>query len=380
MNVYLDNAATTPLDPEVLEAMMPYLKDEYGNASAVYPLGVRAAEAIEHAREQVAELINAEPDEIFFTSGGTESDNAVLIGRHNKPYNPCVVTSKIEHPAILETCMYGMYDEFVILPVNKDGFVDLIDVQDVLLEPEISVSMVSIMYANNEIGTIQPIREIGELCRENNVLFHTDAVQAFGHIDIDVKRDFIDALSCSAHKFNGPKGVGALYIRKEVQNNFVPFIRGGHQERDMRAGTENVAGIVGIGKAAEICRLCMNDEKKRLTALRDKYIERILQIPGASLNGSVVNRLPNNINVRFSGVNGDALQLLLGESGVSVSVGSACHSHTPTPSHVLKAIGLSDEAARECIRISLGKQTTEEEMEYTVSLIENLVPVLRGLN
>ena len=389
-SVYLDNAATTRVAPEVLDAMLPYLKEEYGNASCLYPLGINASKAVEKAREQVAKLFNADLDEIFFTSGGTESDN-MAIRRCN--YAPCyrnfILTSCIEHPAVLNSCKqieeeiwtpYVLPVQVGYIPVNGDGFVSSSIVENLIktIRPQ-RIRLLSVMYANNEIGTIQPIRMIGRICRENNIIFHMDAVQAAGHIPIDVKEDRIDVLSCSAHKFNGPKGVGAIYIRRDIQRYYDPFIYGGHQERDYRAGTENVPGIVGLGAAAELHMKNMDKNMSYVKDLRDQIYSQIWDIPNVSINGSSNNRLPNNLNVRFAGINADVIQMMLADMGISVSVGSACHSHTPEPSHVLKAIGLSDEEAHECIRISVSEYNTVEEIDYFISCLKEVISSLAEL-
>ena len=363
-HIYLDNSATTRLDDEVLKEMMPYLTEEYGNASSIYKLGRNTRNAVETAREKIAKAINAEPDEIYFTSGGTESDNTTIrgIAYNNKKKGNHIITSKIEHPAILETCKQLEKEGFEItyLNVDKNGIIDFEQLKNSIKETTI---LISIMFANNEIGTLQPIKEIGTIARENNIYFHTDSVQAVGSIKIDVKKMNIDSLSMSAHKFYGPKGIGALYIKKGI--TFQKFMNGGHQERNKRAGTENVPAIVGMGKAIEIAYRDLEKHTKQIKELRDYYI-----------NGDMEKRLPVNSNISFRFIEGEGLLLNLDLKGICASSGSACTSGSLDPSHVLLAIGLPHEIAHGSLRISIGKYNTKEEIDY---LVENLVEIVGRL-
>ena len=376
---YLDHAATTFVKPEVLEAMLPFLKDKFANPSAMYKFANISREAIEHARLQVAIAIGARVDEIYFTSGGSEADNLLIKGyaRSNKDKGNHIITSKIEHMAVLESCKMLEKEGFDVtyLNVDENGFVDLDELKHSIRPQTI---LISIMFANNEIGTIQPIEEIAKIAKTNKILFHTDAVQAIGNIKIDVGQMNIGALSLSGHKFYGPKGVGALYIRKEY--DFQPIISGGHQEKNKRAGTENVAGIVGLGKAIELANKELNVHNKKLKKLREKYIEKIYEkIPNVKLNGDRKNRLPGNANFSFEGVGGASLLLLLSEDGIYASSGSACTAGLSAPSHVLKAIGLSDDMANAAIRITFGDKNFEEDLDYIVEKIYKNVNKLRKL-
>lgn len=375
-DIYFDNAATTKLDPKVLEEMMPYLTNEYGNASSIYKLGRNNRKAIESAREKIAKVINASPDEIYFTSGGSESDNTAIrgISYTYKNKGNHIITSKIEHPAVLETCKELEKDGFEVtyLNVDENGFIDLKELENSIKETTI---LISIMSANNEIGTIEPIKEIGEIAKKHNVYFHTDAVQAVGSVNIDVKDMNIDSLSMSAHKFYGPKGIGALYIKKGIR--FKNLITGGHQEKGKRAGTENVPAIVGMGKAIELAYDEINEKNKYIKELRDYYIEEVTKkIPYIKINGDLNSRLPGNANISFRYIEGEGLILNLDNKGICASSGSACTSDSLEPSHVLLAIGLPHEIAHGSLRVSIGKYNTKEEIDY---LIENLVIIVQKL-
>ncbi|MDD6037867.1 MAG: cysteine desulfurase family protein [bacterium] len=375
--IYLDHAATTPTAPEVQAAMEPYYNRRYGNASTVYEFGKESRQAVEHARETIAKTLGVQPCEIFFTSGGTESDNWALkatmeaysgFGRH-------LITTSIEHHAIGNTCHYLKKNGYEVteLPVDRDGRVNLEQLERAIRPDTI---LLSIMCANNEIGTLQDMEAIGEIARRKGVLFHTDAVQAYGHIPIDVNRWNVHMLSASSHKFYGPKGCGFLYIKRGVRTE--SLIHGGAQESGKRAGTENVPGIVGMSVAAKRAYAHMEEEHAYETSLRDRMIGHICrEIPGAVLVGSHTHRLPGNINICFQGVEASNLVLLLDEAGICVSAGSACNSASPEPSHVLRAVGLSDKQAFSCIRMTLGKDTTETELRYTLNALKHLVKVLR---
>lgn len=374
--IYLDNSATTKLDDEVLKEMMPYLTKEYGNASSIYRLGRNSRNAVETAREKIAKEINAEPEEIYFTSGGTESDNTAIRGiayNYRKKGNH-IITSKIEHPAVLETCKQLQKEGFEItyIDVDENGFIDLDQLKKSIKDTTI---IISIMFANNEIGTIQPIQQIGKIARENNIYFHTDAVQAIGSLKIDVKNMNIDSLSMSAHKFYGPKGIGVLYIKKGII--FQKFMNGGHQEKNKRAGTENVAAIVGMGKAIEIAYRDLEEHTSFIKDLRDYYVDEIKKkIPYIKINGDIKNRLPGNSNISFRFIEGEGLLLNLDLKGIYASSGSACTSGSLSPSHVLLAIGLQHEIAHGSLRISIGKYNTKNEIDY---LIDNLVEIVEKL-
>jgi len=378
--IYLDNAATTDMDPDVLEAMLPYFKAQYGNPSSIHGLAKYARDAREHARASVAELINAEPKEIYFTSGGTESDNWALksVAFGNRPRGSHIIVSKIEHHAVMNTCEFLEKNGFEVtyLDVDEFGTVDPEDVRKAI-RPE--TTLISVMYANNEIGTIEPISEIGKIAREHGILFHTDAVQAFGHVSIDVKRENIDMLSASAHKMYGPKGVGVLYVREGVK--LEPLMHGGAQERGTRAGTENVPGIVGMGKAAEIAKRDMDERMAKESELRDHMIGRILgEVPFTKLNGHSTQRLSGNVNIAFSFIEGESVLMLLNHKGVFVSTGSACASGSLDPSHVLLAIGLEHEAAHGSIRFTLSYKTTRAEVDEAVDAVKEAVERLRAMS
>ena len=375
-NVYFDNAATTKLDEEVLETMMPYLKENYGNASSIYKLGREAKKAVEESREKIAKILNCKPNEIYFTAGGSESDNTAIkgIARANKKKGNHIITSKIEHPAVLETCKELEKEGFEVsyISVDENGIVDLEELKSKIKETTI---LITIMFANNEIGTIEPIEEIGKIAKENNIYFHTDGVQAVGSVKIDVQKLNIDSLSLSSHKFYGPKGIGALYVRTGVP--FEKYISGGHQERNKRAGTENVAGIVGLGKAIELAYKNLEEHNKKIKELRDYYIEQVKEkIPYIKINGDMEKRLPGNSNISFRFIEGEGLLLNLDLKGICASSGSACTSGSLDPSHVLLAIGLPHEIAHGSLRISIGKYNTKEEVDY---LVENLVEIVNRL-
>ena len=373
-NVYLDNSATTKMDERVLEEMLPYLKEDYGNASSLYSLGRKSKKAIEDSREKVATILNCRPDEIYFTSGGSESDNTAIkgIARANRKKGKHIITSKIEHLAVLDTCKELEKEGFEVtyLDVDSKGKVNIEELKKAIRKDTI---LISIMYANNEIGTIQDISEIGRIARENNVYFHTDAVQAVGNLDIDVQAQNIDSLSLSGHKFYGPKGIGVLYVRKNVKFN--KFIAGGHQERNKRAGTENVANIVGLSKALEISYNELKEHREKILYLRNYYEEKVKQnIDNIIINGDEKNRLPGNSNISFIGVNGQDLLLNLDMIGICVSSGSACTSGSIDTSHVLIALGVKEEVAKSSIRVSIGKYNTKEEIDY---LVENLIEIVK---
>lgn len=378
--IYLDNAATTSLKSEVLEEMMPILKENYGNPSSIYSIGRNARKEVEKSRQTVAEILGANPNEIFFTSCGTESDNWAIRGvafaqlRKGKNH---IITSKIEHHAVLHTVKELEKEGFeaTYLDVDKNGFVNPEDVKAAITE---KTALVTVMYANNEIGTIQKISEIGKVCHEKGVIFHTDAVQAVGHLEINVKEQNIDLLSLSGHKFHGPKGVGALYVKKGVR--ILNLMQGGAQESNKRPGTENVAGIVGLAKALEISMQNRQEKNKNLEKKRDFLINELLKIKRSRLNGDRTERLPGNVNISFEGIEGESLLLLLDAAGICASSGSACTSGSLDPSHVLLAIGLVHEVAHGSLRLSLDESTTMEELEYTVSEVKKIVERLRSMS
>lgn len=375
--IYFDHAATTAVAPEVKEAMEPYFCENYGNASSLYELGYKSKEAINIARVNVAKAINTKPNEIYFTSCGSESDNLAIKGvaRAHRQNGNHIITSRIEHPAVLNTCRQLEKEGFRVTYLNadKNGFIDLEELKNSINSKTI---LVSIMFANNEVGTIEPIKEISRIVHSNDAIFHTDAVQAVGNIKIDVKEMGIDLLSMSAHKFYGPKGVGALYVRDGI--DFIQLQNGGHQENDKRAGTENVAGIVGLGKAIEIANDNVMHNNGKLLNLRNYCIEQIKnRIPYIRINGDLNSRLPGNINISFLYVNGKDLVKLLAKKGICTSSGSACSSGLPQPSHVLLAMGLSEDIASSALRITLGKENTKEDIDYFVDELEKIVVNLR---
>ena len=375
--IYFDNAATTAMEPEVLEAMLPYFTEVFGNASSPHSYGREARKEMEKARVQVADLIGATSEEIYFTSGGTEADNLALFGvlEAQVTKGNHIITSAIEHHAILHTCEYLEKHRGVAvayIPVDENGLVDPKKVEEAIRPDTV---LISIMLANNEIGTIQPISEIGEIARNHKITLHTDAVQAVGAIPVDVNELKVDLLTLTAHKIYGPKGIGVLYIRKGTR--IKPIIHGGSHERNMRAGTESVAQIVGIGKAAEIAKRDLVENAARLTKIRDRIISETLKnIPHSRLNGDAVRRLPNNINMSFAYVEGEALLLMMDMKGIACSSGSACTSGSLDPSHVLLAIGLDHETAHGSLRVTLGRHTTDAEADY---FLKELPPIIERL-
>lgn len=378
--VYMDYAATTYTKPEVLEDMIPYFTEFYGNPSSIYSISRETKKAIDKARNRIAKAINAEPAEIYFTGGGSEADNWAIkgIALANKNKGNHIITTKIEHHAVLHTCEYLEKQGFEVtyLDVDEEGSIRLEELKNAI-KP--STILVTIMTANNEIGTVQPIKEIGAICKERKVFFHTDAVQAIGHIDMDVKNMDIDALSLSGHKIYGPKGVGVLYLRKGIKIH--NLVHGGAQERNRRAGTENVAGIVGLGKAIELAMENLTEEKERLTYLRNKLIKGLLEIPYSKLNGSVGDkRLPGNVNISFEFIEGESVLLMLDAKGICASSGSACTSGSLDPSHVLLAIGLPHEVAHGSLRLTMGAKTTEEEVDYVIETVPAIVQRLRDMS
>lgn len=378
--IYLDNAATTKTAPEVVEKMLPYFTENYGNPSSIYGLGGKAKKAVDEARETIAKNLGAKTQEIYFTAGGSESDNWALqaTARAYGEKGKHIITSAIEHHAILHTCreLERQGFEITYLPVDENGLVSPAAVEEAIREDTI---LISIMFANNEIGTIQPIAEIGAIAKKHKVLFHTDAVQAFGQIPIHVEEMHIDMLSASGHKLNGPKGIGFLYIRQGVKIR--SFIQGGQQERGRRAGTENVPGIVGIGCATARAFSIMEEKTKQEIALREYLIDRILtEIPYSRLNGARENRLPNNVNISFEFIEGESLLILLDGKGICASSGSACTSGSLDPSHVLLAIGLPHEKAHGSLRLTLSEENTKEEMDYVVDNLKQIVDRLRSMS
>lgn len=378
--IYLDNAATTRTAQEVVDAMLPYFTESYGNPSSIYELGQRSKEAITNAREEIARVIGAKTEEIYFTGGGSEADNWAIKAAYEAYKNKGnhIITTKIEHHAVLHTCQYleKQGARVTYLDVDENGLVDLEQLQKAI-SPE--TILITIMFANNEIGTIEPVKEIGMIAREHGILFHTDAVQAFGQVPIDVDEMNIDMLSSSAHKINGPKGIGCLYIRKGVKIR--SFVHGGAQERKRRAGTENVPGIVGYGVAARMAAETMEERTKKEKELRDYFIRRVLEeVPYVRLNGDPVKRLPNNANFSFRFIEGESLLIMLDMKGIAGSSGSACTSGSLDPSHVLLAIGLPHEIAHGSLRLTLGADTTKEDLDYTLEQIKEIVQKLRNLS
>jgi len=373
---YFDNSATTKVSKEVMDSMQPYLNEIYGNPSTIYSIGREAKKAIEIAREKVAKAINADSKEIFFTGSGTEADNWAIKGVAfaNQYKGKHIITTNIEHHAVLHTCEYleKFGFETTYVPVKENGIVDVNDIKDAIREDTI---LISVMFANNEIGTIQPIKEIGELAKEKNIYFHTDAVQTIGNIPVDVKELNVDLLSLSAHKFHGPKGVGALYVRNGV--NIDNLLHGGGQEKRRRASTENIAGIVGLGTAIEITTKNIDEKVKYLIKLREKTINGLIEnIPDIIVNGDREERLPGNVNVCFKYIEGESILLHLDQYGICASSGSACTSGSLEPSHVLLAIGLPHEIAHGSLRLSFSEENTEEEVDY---LLEKLPPIIKNL-
>ena len=381
--IYMDHAATSPMDREVANAMLPYLAERFGSASSRHSFGIQALDAIDEARAKLADLIGASSEEIVFTSGGTESDNMAIKGIAFErreclaKKGPHIITSAIEHAAVLETCRFleRMGYSVAYLPVDKTGLVNTAELKDAISEGTV---LISLMHANNEIGTIEPIEEIAGIARSRSIVFHTDAVQSIGGVPIDVEKMDIDMLSISAHKIYGPKGVGALYIRNGTA--IEPIIHGGGHERGLRSGTENVAGIVGLGKAAELARQRMQEDTSHVRNLRDKLTESVLKLEESYLNGHPENRLPNNAHFRFSGIDGKMLVLLLDKKGIAASTGSACFSHKSGVSHVLLAMGLNEVDAHGSLRITLGRENTETEVEHVAHAIKESVNKLRKLS
>lgn len=380
MKIYADNAATTKMSKNAINAMIPYMEEIYGNPSSLYEIGQQAKEALEDARARVAKVLNCEAKEIYFTSGGSEADNQAIISaakmgeRKGKKH---IISTSFEHHAVLHTLKKLEKEGFEIelLDVHSNGVVTAKQVADAIRE---DTALVTIMYANNEIGTIQPIAEIGKVCREKNVLFHTDAVQAIGHIPVDVANDNIDMLSLSAHKFHGPKGVGVLYAKKGIL--LTNIIEGGAQERGKRAGTENIAGIMGMTVALEDAVKNLENYTSKLLPLRDKLIEGLDAIAYSELNGDRQNRVPGTVNFCFEGIEGESLLLLLDDKGISASSGSACTSGSLDPSHVLLAIGRPHEVAHGSLRLSLSDDTTEEEIDYIIKSVNEVVDYLRNMS
>ncbi|MBC7529109.1 MAG: cysteine desulfurase [Chthonomonadaceae bacterium] len=375
--IYLDHAATTPVRPEVIEAMMPYFTEAYGNPSTLYSVGMSAREAVEDAREAIAETLNATPEEIVFTSGGTEANNSAIRGIAEYAGKGHLITTNFEHHAVLDPMEKLEHEGFAltVLPVDREGMVTAQQVADAIRPDTI---LVSVMHANNEIGTIQPIAEIGALCRERGIVFHTDAVQTFGKLPLDVREQKIDLLSISGHKLYAPKGVGALYVRRGTRLS--RFMEGGQQEKGRRGGTLNVPGIVGLGKATLIAREEMASEATRLTALREIFLSQLLSaIPDLKVNGSRTHRLPYNLNLCFPGVEGESVLLALDAMGICAAAGSACTTGSVKPSHVLTAIGLSSDEARSALRLTLGKSTDGGAVEYAAEQIRQIVQGLRSL-
>ena len=375
---YFDNAATTRVKEEVLEEMLPYLKEQFGNPSSMYTIGRGARRAVEEARTKIARLINCNPNEIYFTGCGSESDNTAIkgIAYANSYRGRHIITSKIEHPAVLHTCQVLERQGFDVtyLNVDSDGIVNLENLRNSIRNDTI---LITIMFANNEIGTLEPISEIAKIAKMHNIIFHTDAVQACGNVPIDVKRMGIDLLSLSGHKLYAPKGIGALYVRNGIE--FERLIDGGHQEKNKRAGTENVAGIVALGKACELAMVNLESHINYLQNLRNHYIEQVeKRIANAKLNGTLEKRLPGNANFSFEGLDGEALLLNLDAKGICASSGSACSTGSMNPSHVLKAIGLSDMMAEGALRTTFGEENTMEDVDYLVECLEEIVEKLRA--
>lgn len=373
---YFDNSATTKVKKEVMDKMFPYFVESYGNPSSLYALGRIAKAGIEEARKQVANLINCDKNEIYFTSGGTESDNTALKGIMylNKNKGKHLITTKIEHHAILNTCKTLEENGYKVtyLNVDKEGIIDLEELINAITKDTV---LISVMFANNEIGSIEPIEKVGRIAKEKGIIFHTDAVQACGNVEIDVKKMNIDMLSLSGHKIGAPKGIGALYVNKTIE--FKKLIDGGHQERDKRAGTENVAGMIGLGEACKIAKNNMEAHVHKLQKLRDFYFSEIQnEIPDIQINGSMEHRLSGNSNISFKGIDGNELLMKLDEKGICASAGSACSSGSGMPSHVLTAIGVTSEYAEGTLRVTFGDENTKEDVEY---LVENLTQIVKEI-
>lgn len=378
--IYLDHSATTPVAPEVLEAMLPYFSERFGNASSLHSFGLEAKQALEESREKVADLLGAEPEELIFTSGGTESDNLALkgIAYRNRKKGKHIITTSIEHPAVLEACRKLEAEGFEVtyLPVTGEGLVEPGALESAIRSDTV---LISVMHANNEIGTIQPLEEIGKIATEKDIYFHTDAVQSVGKIPTDVNTLGVDLLSLSSHKLYGPKGVGALYVRKGTRLESI--VQGGGHERGLRSGTENVAGIVGLARAAELARETMASEVERLTGLRDRLAAQVLErVKEAWINGTMKRRLPGNMNFGFRYVEGESLLLFLDSKGIAVSTGSACSSKKLEPSHVLLSLGLSPELCHGSLRITLGRSNTEQDLNYVAQSIAEAVERFRSIS
>lgn len=369
MKAYLDHGATTPVDAQVMKAMMPYFSRKFGNANSIHSWGEEAKQAVDKAREIIAKSINAEPDEIIFTSGGTEADNLAVKGIVKKYAHGHIVTSTIEHPAVLNTCKELEEEGYAVTYVNvdKDGIIKMDELENAIREDTV---LVTVMHANNEIGSVQPIEKIAHICREKNIVFHTDAVQSYTKIPIDVQIKGMDLMSLSAHKIYGPKGIGALYVKKGTL--LKRQMDGGHQEGNRRGGTTNVPAVVGFGKAASL-----NHKTKQIEQMKDYFIEKLLEIEGTSINGSLKHRVPNNISVSFEAVEGESMVMHLSMKGIACSTGSACTSHSLTPSHVLMALGMSPEEAHGTLRFALGKETTKAHIDFAVKAIKEAYDKLR---
>ena len=376
-NVYLDYSATTPVKEEVLKEMIPYFTEKFGNPSSLYDMGLESKEAVDKARQQVAALINADPSEIYFTAGGTEADNWAVFGTAEKfrAKGNHIITTKVEHHAMLHSCAYLEKEGYDVtyLDIDKDGRVDLKQLEDAITDKTI---LISIMLVNNEIGTIEPVKEAAAIAKKHKILFHTDAVQALGNVPIDVKDIGIDMMSMSSHKIYGPKGIGALFIRKGVRID--NYMHGGAQENNRRAGTENLAGIVGFGKAAQLAKENFDAHVKHSSQMRDYLKDRILsEIPDTFVNGTMDGRHPGNLNVTFEYIEGESILLLLNQFGISVSTGSACSSKSLEPSHVLAALGVPDEMIHGTVRFTVGDMTTKEDIDYVVDNLKTVVARLR---
>ena len=380
MKIYADNAATTKMSRTAIDAMLPYMEEFYGNPSSLYSFGQQAKEALESARASIAEYIWAQPREILFTSGGSEADNQAILSAAalgKKSGKTHIISDQIEHHAVLHTLQKLEKEGFSVtyLPVHSDGIVRVEELEAAIRE---DTCLVTIMYANNEIGTVQPIRQIGEICRAKKIIFHTDAVQAVGHLPIDVVSESVDMLSASAHKFHGPKGVGFLYARKGIR--LTNLIEGGAQERGRRAGTENVPGIVAMAAALKESVAHLEENATHAAALRDRLIKGLSEIPHSALNGDAVKRLPSNVNFCFEGIEGESLLLLLDDKGICASSGSACTSGSLDPSHVLLAIGRVHDVAHGSLRLTLGEDATEDEVDYIIQSVKEVVEYLRGFS
>ena len=377
MRVYLDHAATTPVDEEVLKAMQEFFSKKFGNASSLHSWGREAREALEESREKVAKLINADANEIIFTGSGTESDNLAIKGIAYKHGKGHIITSRIEHPAVLETCKYLEKKGFDVtyLPVDKYGLVDPEKVEEAIKDDTI---LITIMHANNEIGTIEPIEEIGKIAKKHAIPFHTDAVQSVGKIDVDVKKLNVDLLSMSSHKIYGPKGVGALFIKHGIK--IEPILHGGGHEYGLRSSTENIAGIVGFAKACELAKKRLHEDAEKMKKLRDKIIKETLKIEESYLTGHPEKRLLNNASFYFKGIEGESLVLMLDAKGIATSTGSACSSKKLQASHVLLAIGIKPEDAHGSLRVTLGRENSEEEIDYFLEVLPQVVEELRKIS